>query len=129
MIEILNDFSLIVRELLSHSNNDPTHTYTKGAISMIKLTTDNTQRAIERCRELKPRVKFIKDRLHVVYSADTSNVYHVQFDIQNGEKFGVCECKSSKKSLVCYHLIAGATANIYRLYNVDTHVSLVLVTS
>ncbi len=30
MIEILNDFSLIVRELLSHSNNDPTHTYTKG---------------------------------------------------------------------------------------------------
>ena len=61
---------------------------------MIELTTENTQRAIERCKQLKPKVRFIKDRLFVVYSANNSNVYHVRFDVQNGGKFGVCECKA-----------------------------------
>ncbi|MDQ3636098.1 MAG: hypothetical protein M3405_16580 [Acidobacteriota bacterium] len=81
---------------------------------MIRLTKENTQRAIERCKQLKPRVKFIKNRLFVVYSSNNSNVYHVNFDVQNGEKFGQCECKASERGLICYHLVAGATANIYR---------------
>jgi hypothetical protein len=81
---------------------------------MIKLTAENTEKAIERCKKLKPTVKFIKDRLFVVYSANNSNVYHVSFDVKNGEKFGNCECKASEKGLVCYHIVAGATANIYR---------------
>lgn len=81
---------------------------------MIKLTQENTVKAIERCKQLKPRVKFIKDRLFVVYSSNNSNVYYVKFDVQNGEKFGECECKASEKGLICYHIIAGATANIYR---------------
>jgi hypothetical protein len=81
---------------------------------MIKLTAENTQRAIEKCNKLKPKVKFIKDRLFVVYSSNNSNVYHVRFDVQNGEKLGVCECQASEKGLVCYRLIAGATANIFR---------------
>jgi hypothetical protein len=81
---------------------------------MIRLTKENTQRAIERCKQLKPRVKYIKDRLFVVYSANNSNVYQVNFDVQNGEKFGQCECKASERGLICYHLVAGATANIYR---------------
>jgi signal transduction histidine kinase len=81
---------------------------------MIRLTTENTQKAIEKCKQLKPKVKFIKDGLFVVYSANNSNAYHVRFDVQNGEKLGQCECRASEKGLVCYHLIAGATANIYR---------------
>ncbi len=81
---------------------------------MIRLTAKNTARAIERCKQLKPKVKFLKDRLFVVYSANNSNVYHVEFDVKNGEKFGLCECKASEKGLVCYHLVAGATVNIYR---------------
>lgn len=81
---------------------------------MIRLTTENTVKAIERCRQLKPKVKFIKDRLFVVYSANNSNVYYVSFDFRDGEKFGKCECKASERGLVCYHIIAGATANIYR---------------
>ena len=79
---------------------------------MIRLTAEKTQNAIEKCKQLKPKVKFIKDRLFVVYSANNSNVYHVRFDVQNGEKLGQCECRASEKGLVCYHLIAGATANI-----------------
>ena len=81
---------------------------------MIRLTPENTQRAIERCKQLKPKVRFIKDRVFAVYSANNSNVYHVNFDVRNGEKLGQCECKASEKGLVCYHLVAGATANIYR---------------
>lgn len=81
---------------------------------MIKLTTENTQRAIERCKQLKPKVRFIKDRFFGIHSANNSNVYHVSFDVQNGEKFGQCECKASERGLVCYHIVAGATANIYR---------------
>ena len=81
---------------------------------MIKLTTENTQNAIAKCKQLKPKVKFIKDRLFVVYSSNNSNVYHVSFDVQNGDKLGQCECKASERGLVCYHLVAGATVNIYR---------------
>jgi hypothetical protein len=81
---------------------------------MIRLTAENTTKAIERCKQLKPKVRFIKNRLFVVYSANNSNVYHVSFDVKNGQKFGQCECKASEKGLVCYHIIAGATANIYR---------------
>ena len=81
---------------------------------MIRLTKENTQKAIEKCKQLKPKVKFLKDRLFVVYSSNNSNVYHVSFDVKDGEKFGKCECRASERGLICYHLIAGATANIYR---------------
>ncbi|MDQ3179343.1 MAG: hypothetical protein M3Q33_02365 [Acidobacteriota bacterium] len=53
---------------------------------MIKLTTENTKRAIAKCRQLKPTVRFIKERMFAVYSANNSNVYQVSFDVQNGEK-------------------------------------------
>lgn len=81
---------------------------------MIRLTSENTQKAIAKCKQLKPKVKFIKDRLFIVYSSNNSNIYHVRFSIQNGLKFGECECKASERGLVCYHLVAGATVNIYR---------------
>jgi hypothetical protein len=81
---------------------------------MIKLTTENTAKAIEKCKKLRPKVRFIENRLFAVSSANNSNVYEVRFDVRNGEKFGQCECKASERNLVCYHIIAGATANIYR---------------
>lgn len=84
---------------------------------MIKLTEENTAKAVERCKQLRPKVKCIKDRLFVVYSSNNSNVYHVKFDVQNGEKFGECECKAAEKGLVCYHIAASATANIVRQAN------------
>jgi len=81
---------------------------------MIELTKENTQKAIERCRQLKPQVRFIEDRTFAVKSANNSNVYKVRFNVENGKKFGLCECKASERGLICYHLVAGATANIYR---------------
>ncbi len=81
---------------------------------MIKLTSENTAKAIERCKQLKPKVQFVADRTFSVKSANNTNSYTVRFDVQNGEKFGVCECKASERGLVRYHIVAGATANIYR---------------
>jgi hypothetical protein len=82
---------------------------------MIKLTTENTQRAIEKCKQLKPKVSFIADRTFSVKSANNANSYTVRFAVQNGEKFGVCECKAGESGRwVCYHLVAAATVNIYR---------------
>lgn len=81
---------------------------------MIKLTTENTRKAIERCKELKPTVKFVKDREYAVFSANNPNVYHVRFDVQNGQKFGICECKASERGFVCYHIAGAAQVNIIR---------------
>ncbi len=81
---------------------------------MIKLTTENTTKAIERCRKLKPQVRFVADRVFAVQSANNTNSYTVRFDVKNGEKFGLCECKASERGLVCYHIIGAATVNIYR---------------
>jgi hypothetical protein len=81
---------------------------------MIQLTTENTKNGIERCKQLRPKVRFIKDRLYVVYSSNNSNVYRVQFDVLNGERLGQCECKAYEKGRVCYHQVAAATVNIYR---------------
>lgn len=81
---------------------------------MIKLTTENTIRAIERCKQLKPKVSFVAERTFSVKSANNSNSYTVRFDVQNGKKFGLCECKASEKGLICYHIIGVATVNIYR---------------
>ncbi len=81
---------------------------------MIRLTKENTQRAIERCKQLKPKVQFMADRTFSVKSANNENSYTVRFYVQNGEKFGVCECKASEKGLICYHIAGAATVNIYR---------------
>lgn len=84
---------------------------------MIKLTQENTQKAIERCKQLRPKVRFVADRVFEVSSSRNSNVYQVRFDVQNGEKFGQCSCKASEKGMICYHIVASATANIVRQAN------------
>ncbi len=73
---------------------------------MIRLTTENTQNAIAKCKQLKPKIKFIKERMFAVQSSNNTSVYHVSFDVKDGEKFGKCECKASERGLVCYHLLA-----------------------
>ena len=81
---------------------------------MIKLTEENTAKAIERCRKLKPTVRFVADRVFKVKSANNENSYTVRFDVRDGEKFGECNCKAAERELICYHIIGAATANIYR---------------
>lgn len=49
---------------------------------MIRLTTENTQKAIERCKQLRPKVQFIQERVFAVSSANNPNVYQVSFDVR-----------------------------------------------
>jgi len=81
---------------------------------MIKLTKENTARAIERCKQLKPKVRFLEDRTFAVESANNPNVYQVRFDVKDGEKFGECQCKAAERGLVCYHIAGAAAVNILR---------------
>lgn len=71
-------------------------------------------KAIERCRQLKPKVSFIADRVFSVKSANNGNSYTVRFDVQNGNKLAQCECKASERGLVCYHIAGAAQVNIIR---------------
>lgn len=82
---------------------------------MIKLTTENTQNAIARAKQLRPKVIFIQDRVFEVKSANNGNSYTVRFEIQNGEKFGDCECPAGQNGrYACYHIAAAAQVNIIR---------------
>ena len=81
---------------------------------MIKLTAENTVRAIERCRQLKPIVRFIENRVFSVQSANNPNSYTVRLEVQGGEKFGQCECKASERGLVCYNITSAEAVNILR---------------
>ncbi len=81
---------------------------------MIKLTAENTTKAIERCKQLKPKVRFVAERTFAVQSANNTNSYTVRFDVKDGQRFGACECKASERGLICYHIIGAATVNIYR---------------
>ncbi len=82
---------------------------------MIKLTKENTQNAIARAKELRPKVRFVAERVFTVQSANNGNTYTVRFEIQNGAKFGSCECKAGQSGkYACYHLVAAAQVNIIR---------------
>ena len=82
---------------------------------MIKLTTENTAKAIERCKQLKPKVRFIAERTFAVKSANNTNSYTVRFDVIEGQKFGQCNCKAGESGkFVCYHIAGAAQVNIYR---------------
>jgi hypothetical protein len=81
---------------------------------MIKLTKENTVKAIERCKQLKPRVRFVAERTFTVESSNNANVYQVRFDVKGKDKFGACECKAAERGLVCYHIAGAAAVNILR---------------
>ena len=82
---------------------------------MIKLTTENRKNAVVRARALRPKVIFIQDRVFEVKSSNNDSSYTVRFDVQNGEKFGSCECKAGQSGrYACYHLAAAAQVNIIR---------------
>lgn len=81
---------------------------------MIKLTTENTQQAVKRCKQSRSKVRFVAERTFFVQSANNANSYTIRFVVIGNKKFRVYECKASEKGLVCYHIIEAATANIYR---------------
>jgi hypothetical protein len=81
---------------------------------MIKLNDENTVKAIKRSKELRPKVKFVADRIFDVQSSRNSQTYRVELSVISGEKFAQCSCKASEKGLVCYHITSAISVNFYR---------------
>lgn len=82
---------------------------------MIKLTKENMQNAIARAKQLRPKVIFIQDRVFEVKSSNNENSYTVRFDVQNGDKFGSCQCRAGQQGKYpCYHIASASQVNIIR---------------
>jgi hypothetical protein len=83
---------------------------------------EKMRRAIERARELRPRVRVLdaRARLFEVESRHNSHRYIVQFTVTaNGRRLASCRnqlgdsCKGLNSRARCYHVAASAAANIY----------------
>ena len=87
---------------------------------MIQLTKDSLKKAIERAKELRPRVLYVENRTFEVESAsgtkdpieDKPKSYVVELAIINRKPFGRCTCKAGQNFRPCYHLAAAAAVNI-----------------
>lgn len=81
---------------------------------MIQLTKENTQRAIQRCKAVKPQVQFVAERVFRVSSSDGKRFYEVRFAVENGNKLAQCTCKASEQGMICFHIAGAAAVNILR---------------
>jgi hypothetical protein len=75
----------------------------------IELTRANTRKAVERAREMRPRVRpvSVSDRVYDV-SGSKGATYTVRLAAGQGRLLGSCECLGAQGGKVCYHLAAAA---------------------
>jgi len=83
---------------------------------MIKLDITKMQRAIQRAKALRPKVRMIGERLYEVIGSK-GDTYKVGFAIVkdaqgNRVKLGECNCLAGQNEMTCYHLVAAAAVNI-----------------
>ena len=76
---------------------------------MLEITKQNIEKAIEKARATKPKVKVIQYRLYSVTNKTTGANYEVRFNKIAGRKFAECTCKATK---ICYHIGASIGAHI-----------------
>lgn len=79
--------------------------------NFIKLTADNTRRAVERARELRPRLEYIQDREWLVYGRNSAE-YVVTLTKVHGMILASCTCKAGEAGRVCYHATCAAGAQM-----------------
>src|SRR5215813_13805298 len=80
---------------------------------MIKLQADKMQKAIERAKSIRPRVRVINaDERAYSVTGSRGDAYTVKFAVVNGLKLAECDCKAGQSNQVCYHLTAAAQVNI-----------------
>jgi hypothetical protein len=78
---------------------------------MIKLETNKMQKAIERAKAIRPRVRWNGGREFTV-TGSKGDSYKVRFAVAGGHKLGECDCKAGKAGQMCFHLAAAASLNI-----------------
>ena len=83
---------------------------------MIKLERSKMTNAINKAKQLRPRVRMIGERTYSV-SGSRGNTYTVFFSVAkdaqgNAVRLGECTCPAGHEGMVCYHLVAAAAVNI-----------------
>ena len=87
---------------------------------MIKLTVENTAKAIERAKAEAKNLFVQKtevSRQYQVTNRAKNATYLVKFAVQNCNKLGQCDCQGGQRNLVCKHLVAAASLNMYLAQN------------
>jgi len=71
------------------------------------------QKAIERARTIRPRVRVISaaERTYSVRGSSGS-AYTVKFVVVNGLKLAECDCKAGQAGQLCYHVAGAAQVNV-----------------
>jgi hypothetical protein len=76
---------------------------------MLEITKESIEKAIEKARITKPKVKVLEFRRYAVTNKTTGANYEVKFYKIGNQKFGECNCKATK---ICYHIGASIGAHI-----------------
>ncbi len=75
---------------------------------MIRLESDKMQKAIERAKQVRPRVRRLAERSYSV-TGSRGDLYTVNFAVVNGMKLAECSCPATG---MCFHISAAASINI-----------------
>ncbi len=78
---------------------------------MINLTRTNLQNAIQRAKQVHPKVIWMGDRNFMV-TGSKGACYVVKFVVKNGQKLGSCTCAAGQNNQPCFHLVSAAVLNI-----------------
>jgi SWIM zinc finger len=78
---------------------------------MIKLESSKMQKAIERAKQVRPRVRCTGERIYSV-TGRKGDLYTVRFAVANGHNLAECDCRAGQSSQLCYHIAAAAAVNI-----------------
>jgi uncharacterized Zn finger protein len=75
--------------------------------TFLEITRQNTRKAIERARRIRPRVSIISvsERRYLV-SGSKGDAYSVQLAAGNGRLLGACDCRAGLEGQICYHVAA-----------------------
>ena len=80
---------------------------------MIKLESNKMQKAIERAKAVRPRVRVISaDERTYSVTGSKGNTYTVKFVVVNGLKLAECNCAAGQASMMCYHVAGAAQVNV-----------------
>jgi len=86
---------------------------------MIKLDITKMQKALQRAKQLRPRVRMIGERVYEVIGSK-GDTYKVGFAIVkdargNRVKLGECNCLAGQNEMACYHLAAAVNIGVHAL--------------
>ena len=80
---------------------------------MIQLTTATAiEKAINKARTMKPRVRVNCFGSYTVTNKTTGASYTVECLKRDGKRFAHCSCEAGKRGRACYHVAAAVAAHI-----------------